>query len=79
MLRENLEYPLPRAGLDVMRHERFLAEFLNRNGSALRQRMIGMHDQHQFVLEHRKRFQVAVDRVESHQSKIHLTVQHFAR
>src|SRR5207302_10748235 len=79
MLRKNLDYPLPRAGVDVMRHERFLAEFLNGNRLALRQRMIGMHDQHQFVLEHRKRFEVAVDRLESHQSEIDVAVQHCTR
>src|SRR2546425_42444 len=79
VLRRSLDYSLPRTGVDVMRDERFLAELVNGDRFTLRQRMIGMHDQHQFVLEHRKRFEVAVDRLESHQGKIHLTVQHFAR
>jgi len=39
--------------------------------------MAGIHDEHEFVSQDRERIKVAIDRLESHHSEIHIAVQDF--
>ena len=78
MLRESFDHSLPRARRDIMSQERFVTELGNCDRSALRQRMVGIHDEDQFIPEQRKRFEVAINRLEGQQGKVDVPVQHFA-
>src|SRR6267378_2613965 len=79
VLRKGFNNFVSRGRLDVVRHKRLLAELFNLERLALCEWVIRAHNQHQFILQNGKRFEVAIRGFKREQGEIHISIQHLTR